>query len=463
MGFLDNFKKGITKSKITDTDLRLPENDVPHSVDNIAELVYVNDGVNICATACASCWNVKLPNGYDARSEYIGKRAATGHTSILEHSNVVFLISTRNLPDLVEFLGDVRYANTLVKPSNVDIGVYYLLIGGSWRAFSDILLKVPSIADNSVTKTVVELIYRYIPSNAMLDIINAGILPLENFQNVSILTDTYKETILNDNIRVLNIDSFTGMVQYISAITSEPDVFSVADLLPFLSVTIDFKNMSRIITQQLTRHRDGITQESQRYVNYSTAMFNSPHKFNPKYDSNHYYSISFGGKDFRMPLAKLGENIVSLYGQLTDKQSNGEHALLKEDARGFLPGNTQCGHVYMTFTYYSLIKFLQLREDAHAQAEIRGYAEVIGKWFRETISKENSIFGENDIFLTLLPKMDNKNVFARTPILSKEDTIPTEENEVVENLSPEEYQRIISDSINYVDSHPEVDKDDDNE
>ena len=59
--------------------------------------------------------------------------------------------------------------------------------------------------------------------------------------------------------------------------------------------------------------------------------------------------------------------------------------------------------------------------------------------------------------------MDNKNVFSRTPILSKEDTIPTEENEVVENLSPEEYQRIISDSINYVDSHPGVDKDDDNE
>lgn len=463
MGFLDNFKKGITKSKITDTDLRLPENDVHHSVDNIAELVYTNDGVNICATACASCWNVKLPNGYDARSEYIGKRAATGHTSILEHSNVVFLISTRNLPDLAEFLGDVRYANTLVKPSKIDIGVYYLLIGGSWRAFSDILLRVQSIADNSVTRTVVELIYRYIPSNAMLDIINAGILSLENFQNVNILGDTYKETILNDNIRVLNIDSFAEMVQYISAITNEPDVFSVADLLPFLSVTIDFKNMSRIITQQLTRHRNGITQESQRYVNYSTAMFNSPHKFNPKYDPNHYYSISFGGKDFRMPLAKLGENIVSLYGQLTDKQSNGEHALLKEDARGFLPGNTQCGHVYMTFTYYSLIKFLQLREDAHAQAEIRGYAEVIGKWFRDTISKENSIFGENDIFLALLPKMDNKNVFARTPILSKEDTIPTEENEVVENLSPEEYQRIISDSINYVDSHPGVDKDDDNE
>ena len=420
MGFLDNIRKGITKSKITDeTNVRLFQDNGDISNDNIAELVYANDGVNICATACASCWNVRLPEGYDARSEYIGKRSATGHTSILEHSNVVFLISTRNIPDLAEFLGDVRYANTLVRPSTVDLGVYYLLIGGSWRAFSDILLKLTSIADNSVARIMVELICKYIPSNAMLDIINAGILPLENFQNVNILADTYKEINLNDNIRVLNRDSYSGMVQYISAITSEPNLFSVADLLPFLSVTIDFKNMSRIITQQLTRHRNGITQESQRYVNYSNAMFNSPSKFNSKYDESHYYSITINSKTYRTTLSKLGENLVSIYGQLTDKQANGDYALLKEDARGFLPGNTQCGHVYMTFTYYSLIKFLQLREDAHAQSELRGYAEVIGKWFRDTISKENSIFGENDIFLALLPKMDNKNVFSRNPILSK--------------------------------------------
>ena len=139
--------------------------------------------------------------------------------------------------------------------------------------------------------------------------------------------------------------------------------------------------MSRIITQQLCRHRNAITQESQRYVDYSNSCFNPPYIFKPgKYDPDYKYTIKFGGSSFKMTLDELGEYMTNIYGMLT---SDKNHPLMKEDARAYLPGNTQCRKIYMTFTYASLIKFLELRESKAAQAEIRMYAQNIGSWFRE--------------------------------------------------------------------------------
>lgn len=425
------------------------------------DVITMNDGVNICATACASCWDTKLPDNYVDRMGYIGRRTKTGHTSIIEHSNVIFYVPLKveDMADLAEFLSWVRYANTVIKFSE-KYEIIYFLIGGSWRVFSDIYLKCNNIAENKVMRKITDLVYKYIPADGMRDIIDAGILDETLFVNnpsneIPISYAYTRFTRIDDDIQIINMDSIKVLRDSIAVCCPEPYLFTYKDLMHMLTVTIEFNNMSRIITQQLTRHRNGITQESQRYVDYAGAPFNSPAKFKPdKYDANHYYTIKFGNQQFRFTLQQLGENINSIYGQLTDKLKNGDKILLKEDARGYLAQNTQCGKLFMTFTYYSLIKFLQLREDTHAQAEIRSYAVRIGEWFRKNLINEDPIFS-HDIYDILKPNMVttvyNKSIVNR----NDQPKVMIDGNEVSEDMTPEEYQKIIGDSIAYVDSHLE--------
>ena len=157
-------------------------------------------------------------------------------------------------------------------------------------------------------------------------------------------------------------------------------------------MTVLFKNMSRTCTHQLVRHRNGITQESQRYVNYSNADFADPCEFKDKYNSNEKYLINFNGQEMYMTLKEIGEAEIGIYRDLSNKEKNPEY-LLKEDARAFLPSNVRCKKIYITFTFNTLSKFLELRQDSAAQAEIRTYANAIKAWLD---SNADSIFGHED-------------------------------------------------------------------
>jgi flavin-dependent thymidylate synthase len=157
--------------------------------------------------------------------------------------------------------------------------------------------------------------------------------------------------------------------------------------------------MSRIITQQLTRHRNAITQESQRYVDYSGAPFNDPADFKDKYDKDKIYAIDWFNEEnqkltIKATSANIGKMINSIYGQLRDQGMD------KEDARAYLTNNTQCGKIYITFTFRKLIKFLELRVDPSAQAEIhKVYAIPIERMFKELV-----LTYLGDIYKYLLPK-----------------------------------------------------------
>jgi thymidylate synthase ThyX len=154
--------------------------------------------------------------------------------------------------------------------------------------------------------------------------------------------------------------------------------------------------MSRIITQQLTRHRNAITQESQRYVDYSEAKFNSPAKFKKgSYETDYDIHTSLGS--FTGNMDDIGNGMIEVYGELV-KQN-----VAKEDARGFLPSNVQCGKIYITFTYRSLIQFLSLRTDKHAQAEIRYYACIIKDAFDKYVSSISD-FEKNYLEIYTIPR-----------------------------------------------------------
>lgn len=135
-----------------------------------------------------------------------------------------------------------------------------------------------------------------------------------------------------------------------------------------LPITVVFYNMSRTATHQLVRHRNAITQESQRYVNAKNASFTIPV---PDYTDDKKYTVEIFGNKVTAPLTVLATGLTKVYDQLI------RQGLKKEEARAFLPANINCGRLYMTFTLFSLIAFLNLRTDSHAQYEIRKYAEAV--------------------------------------------------------------------------------------
>ena len=52
------------------------------------EILLVNPYIDIISNACAECYKTdNKSKDYNARAEYISRRIATGHESILEHSN----------------------------------------------------------------------------------------------------------------------------------------------------------------------------------------------------------------------------------------------------------------------------------------------------------------------------------------------------------------------------------------
>ena len=450
MSFLEKFKHNndIVKGKAEDAiTLHITDSEQPRF--SSSALLY-NNGVDICARACAVCWDTKLPDSYEERSKYIGKRAKIGHTSVMEHSNLVLymeLNANYEYDDLINFLDGVDYLNYRIRKGVIHDNTYYMILGGTWRGFADLYLNQKDLS-NPVMRKVTTLVYEYIPADALRNIIELGLLDEGKFANINLtngshMYNVYKNTLrtINENIDIINCDDIDSLISTIRINCPEPELFTIKDLLKFCTITVNFKNMSRIITQQLTRHRNGITQESQRYVNYSKGMFNSPAKFKPdKYDGVHKYPIKFGGHTSYMNLQELGDAIVNIYGQLIDKSANNARwSLQLEDARGYLPSNVRCNTIYITFTWSSFFSFLQLREDPHAQAEIREYAIALGKWFRELYSKYS------DLYHGLDPRsMINDSIWHRNIrlISDKEETtnLPYEEImiEHIENYDEEE-------------------------
>ena len=365
-------------------------------------LLGMNDALRICANACGCCWDKEVPTEFADIAEYVAKRSRIGHTSVLEHSNFVVYLKIENSfeEDLIQFLDTVKYLNTkLVKTSDEDKSYWNLIIGGSYRGFADLYRETDDL-NNAVLKAITGILYTYAHSAAFEDICDLGLLnksmfmnvePDENFRLLNAL-DSIVETELFD---IIGMDSITKLYTNLYSIDSElASKITTYDLIKFTTISIMFKNMSRTCTHQLVRHRNAITQESQRYVDYSEACFNSPEIFKPeKYDADHKYMIRFAGSaPMNLTLSEIGKAMCDIYGMLHNPATAGvQFHLLKEDARAFLPSNVQCKKIYITFTLKNFLKFLNLREDKHAQAEIRKYAVAIGEWFRansEFTSKE---------------------------------------------------------------------------
>ena len=347
--------------------------------DTVGSLIYMNDGVRICSEACACCWDKPIPESYEEKVEYLGKRVKTGHTSILEHSNIIILVKFGTdliADDILSALDEIGAAHYLHCTMATDSKkVPYLLIGGSYRGYDECFKNSKYGTQNTILKAIIPVLYQNVNSKIFYDLTQKNFLAEEAFSNVEPdPVSIYFNNIPNEpfyeskKIKFVSVDNINQIRHNLKQTIGE-DIFTNEDISKVASLSILFKDMSRTATHQLVRHRNGITQESQRYVDYSEAAFADPCEFKPnKYDPNKIYKIHFGGQEFEMTSMQLGEAIIGTY---EDMRSQG---MLKEDARSFLPGNVKCRKLYMTFTYASFMKFLELRCDPHAQAEIRSFA-----------------------------------------------------------------------------------------
>lgn len=441
MGFLFKKKDTTSLDSLNGFDLqkgviKLDQYDENPAMNEAVQIM-ANDGVNICARACSICWDTKIPTDYNERAEYISRRTKIGHASVIEHSNHVYYIEVPDdeMKDLAEFLSVAFYVHTVYKHSK-KYNKGYLIIGGSWRAYRDLIVKLPDINANRIMIKLLSIMQASINSCAYTDLINAGILDKSwfddgNYKYNEMYSKLYNKDI-NSNLYCENIDDMNVLLENIRGMCPEPELFTMYDLLDMCTVTILFKNMSRIITQQLTRHRNSITQESQRYVNYANVPFNSPAKFKVRYDPTYQYPIQFGKSSQKMTLQEIGDAEAKLYGQLTDKVRTAGHDLLKEDARAYLPSNIQCQKLYMTFTWRNFFIFLELREAKNAQAEIREYATALGDWFRDLYPafadfyKANSGYGSentNSVYYYPLTPLENVALNGVDEIISEEEII----------------------------------------
>lgn len=359
------------------------------------DLVGMNNAIPICAEACSCCWDKTIPEGYDNVAEYVAKRTRIGHTSVIEHSNFIILISTpRKYEDELLSILDITnylYTKTIISE---DGQTFYTLMGGSYRGYNDLYRETDDLK-NPVLLAITNILYTYAHSAAFEDLGKLHLMDMRGFmdtepdENYKLLTDydaMNDKSSNNDLFKIIGIDSINKLYTNIYNINKYvASKLTFYDMIKFTTVTVLFKDMSRTCTHQLVRHRNAITQESQRYVDYSSACFSSPVAFKPdRYNPDHKYTIQFGtGPNQKMTLDELGDELCKIYGQLHNSHYTGKgFELLKEDARAYLPGNVQCKKIYVTFTFKNLLKFLNLREDNAAQAEIRMYANALGEFIR---------------------------------------------------------------------------------
>ena len=127
--------------------------------------------------------------------------------------------------------------------------------------------------------------------------------------------------------------------------------FDEKEVMNVCTITVIFHDISRPISMQIIRHRNGISQESQRYVDYSTKSFIDPMQYTKDENKDKTYSVALFGINKSMKSKDLGNELMQVYKQLT------RQGMLKQDARGFLPSNV-CTKLMMTFTYSTFFHFL---------------------------------------------------------------------------------------------------------
>lgn len=166
---------------------------------------------------------------------------------------------------------------------------------------------------------------------------------------------------------------------------------------PFEKVVFEFHvRCPYFVARQWQRHRVGsYNEESARYKEFEFSPF-WPKEWRSPGKTNHQGSVE--GELSQEQIQKL-DSILEMYYKIAN---NAYHELIKtgaarEHARIVLPMG-QYTEFYWTVNFRSLMNFLVLRDDDHAQKEIRVYAQAIRNILSEIDNLEMTYTAFNNLY-----------------------------------------------------------------
>lgn len=378
MGLLNKIKNIFSKKE---------ENVINNDSNIYSEIVSISDSTYLVSLASRICVGMKPVEELNKRLEHITRVCGRGHQSVMEHTNIVVMIHFTEdyLEQFSMLTQSFKFLNFKLKKNN---DIYTVLLGGSIRGYRELIKSTYADNTNRVYQEIKNLIKATCEKVFFDDYIKEGLID-----------DTYFINTINPQVTLFNTDKDkegnyeadssevstrnnikTDVVDIINNVhVKAMDVFNKIknygfnryDLLDFVTLSVIFHDISRPVSMQINRHRNPISQESQRYVNYNNKAFIDPLKYiKDKGMQNHKFDIEIFGVNKKIKSIDLGNDLCKVYSQLF-KQN-----MFKQDARSFLPSNV-CTKEIVTFTYRNLLHFLNLRCNKDSQPEIQYVANKL--------------------------------------------------------------------------------------
>lgn len=396
---------------------KLLQNESNRNIVITYDIIDNTESAYLCSMAARTCYGLAPENTYDKCLAHIKRVMGYGHDSICGHSNIMVLLcfksnntvlSDFDLSSIYTSLSALHFMNIVPLDfiHNKDAKEYFVLMSGSIRAFRyfiqnstlpdsivsenetnfnfDLYRVILDIAKHSIEKEFFEDMKDYVDLDEFkykypyyLD--NSFTDESRLYANKNIFMYNYPDipAIYNDILARIadHYEDHAELIDFEGMYTLNKEQAKLFMKAIFRCTTVSFKmkNFSRAISQQVNRHLCAISQESQRYVDYSKkALFVDPLPFNPKAypDINKKYAFKFGGKEFNMTSEELGEEIIKLYPQLK------QQGMINQDARAFLPMNVATNAMY-TFTMENMLHFIKVRDSQFAQQEVQGLAKQL--------------------------------------------------------------------------------------
>ena len=379
--FFNPLQDDKDKSTMSNSTNKVPIKTHNQKKDIEIDILDINPNVYLVGTAAKLSIGQLPLSTYEERLQHIQKLMKRGHESILEHSNIVAIISipltisVSLVLDLIDVLVKSRYLHIATKEYK---GTFNILIGGSIRGYINTVREVKPF-NTLIEDTINKILYRSVEKEFLYDLLDNHLLKETETNYREKAQITFREGIDDDgqeiteavaqaqpdpppiedkNVSLIYAENFEKVF-----FKAAKYGFSLRDIYRVTTITFLFHDISRSTGNQLTRHRVGITQESQRYVEHSTNKYDdfiNPIELHKEWTTRYKNLVDFNKVDNYLKK----KDIFAIYKYLRD------NGVYKEDARAWLPMNVTT-KILMTFTYKQFAKFLELRTDQAAQLEIR--------------------------------------------------------------------------------------------
>ena len=401
------------------------------------EVVSISDSAYVCSIGARTCYGLNADKEYIKNRKYIGKILGFGHDSVSAHSNIMVLIKAISNDSLggdplLNVLPALKFMNIAVltdkyedEETSEKFNTKYILLSGSVRAYRYFVMTYPMYndedSDSSFYNVIMNVIYSSIESEFFSDLIEKGLVDKDKFTYVApimppkISDDSDEDLSIDDKtaesihypeldgerVDIIYSDEILSIYNYLTSELPHVDKDKIIKAIFDTSIiTIRLHNYSRAISQQINRHMSGISQESQRYVDYSSAQFIDPLVFDTeKYDVGKLYDVELFGTKVKITSQELGDSLVKIYNQLKNQ------GMLSQDARSFLPINVKTKTIH-TFTYTNFLHFIKVRTKPQTQAENRCIANEMKDLMLRSLYESVSIeYGKDEEVNKSIDKM----------------------------------------------------------